>query len=86
MKSRDNIYKKTDINLIRKKESESITKDVKSQFMRNKPFNQVLRMDSMSEKETCPKCKTGKLRPEEGDIGSIDLVCDNASCHHTVSG
>ncbi|HJU80009.1 MAG TPA: hypothetical protein VJ599_10655 [Nitrososphaeraceae archaeon] len=40
----------------------------------------------MSEKETCPVCKTGKLRPEEGDIDAIDLVCDNASCRHKVSG
>lgn len=48
----------------------------------------------MSESETCPVCKTGKLRPEEGhDIHAeaedvrqtaspIDLVCDNASCRH----
>ena len=40
----------------------------------------------MSESETCPKCKTGKLRPEEGDIDAIDLVCDNASCRYKVSG
>jgi hypothetical protein len=40
----------------------------------------------MSESETCPKCKTGKLRPEEGDIDVIDLVCDNASCRYKVSG
>jgi hypothetical protein len=41
----------------------------------------------MSKSETCPECKTGKLRPEEGQTASaIDLVCDNASCRHKVSG
>lgn len=39
----------------------------------------------MSEKETCPVCKTGKLRPEEGDTNAINMVCDNASCRHKVS-
>lgn len=39
----------------------------------------------MSQLETCPECKTGKLRPEEGDIDALDFVCDNASCRHKVS-
>ena len=36
----------------------------------------------MSEKEVCPVCNKGKLRPEEGDTNVIDMVCDNASCRH----
>lgn len=39
----------------------------------------------MSEKEVCPVCNKGKLRPEEGDTNVIDMVCDNASCRHKVS-
>jgi hypothetical protein len=51
-------------------------------------FKYSIHTSNMSESETCPKCKTGKLRPEEGrTAGAIDLVCDNASCrHYKVSG
>ena len=54
-----------------------------------------LHTGNMSEWPTCPKCKTGVLRPDgrrgidaepEGEFrqtaSAIDLVCDNASCRH----